>query len=56
MSTIRPGDGPPERRPSKSDRIGEAVMLLLKVIGVLAIVVLIAGGIILGTCFYGLRR
>ena len=47
MSTIRP--------PDPENRISRVISVVLKVLGVLVLVVIIAAGIVLGTCMYMLR-
>ena len=57
MSSIDPSNSPqpPSRPPEHIDRAHKTVLLVLKVIGVVALVFLIAAGIFLGTCLFGAR-
>jgi hypothetical protein len=46
---------PPNEEPRKRDTATKIVIITLKIIGVLVLLLLIAAGIILGTCMYGSR-
>ena len=57
MSSITPsGNSPqPPQPPREHTPAWRVAIILLKVIGVLALALLITAGIILGTCLYGTR-
>ena len=58
MSSIRPSNGPPEPPPPppKSSQWKAGIIFTLKVLGAIALVLLVVAGIILGTCMYTFRN
>lgn len=56
MSTTGPDNGSPEPPPGNWHQVGRWALRFLKVLGVVALVLLLVAGIALGTCMYMLRR
>jgi hypothetical protein len=57
MSTIGPDNGSSEPPPPDwQNQVGKWALRFLKVIGVVALVLLVVAGIALGTCMYLLRN